>query len=73
MHEFCVSQRLWNLWSMNPSPNPNPGSRPDQKLDPKLEKLLSEMERFGIENDQRENDRKRSERSCALRAPTLLP
>ncbi len=44
---------------MNPSPNPNPGSRPDQKLDPKLEKLLSEMERFGIENDQRENDRKR--------------
>src|SRR3984893_9717929 len=43
---------------MSPA-NPNPGLKPDQKLDPKLEKLLSEMERFGIENDQRENDRKR--------------
>jgi len=39
--------------------NPKPGSKPDQKLDPKLKELLSEMERFGIENDQRESDRKR--------------
>ncbi len=43
---------------MSPS-NPKPGSKPDQKLDPKLKELLSEMERFGIENDQRETDRKR--------------
>lgn len=39
--------------------NPKPGSRPDLKLDSRLEKLLSEMERFGIENDQRQTDRKR--------------
>jgi predicted O-methyltransferase YrrM len=44
---------------MNPSPNPNPGSKRGQKLDPKLEELLSQMERFGVENDQRETDRKR--------------
>jgi predicted O-methyltransferase YrrM len=36
---------------------PNP--QPDPKLDPKLAELLSEMERFGVENDQRETDRKR--------------
>ena len=44
---------------MSPSPNPNPGSKRGQKLDPKLEELLSQMERFGVENDQRETDRKR--------------
>lgn len=44
---------------MSPSPNPNPGSKPSQKLDPKLAELLSQMERFGVENDQRETDRKR--------------
>jgi predicted O-methyltransferase YrrM len=44
---------------MNPAHNPKPGSRPDQKLDPKIKDLLSEIERFGIENDQRETDRKR--------------
>jgi predicted O-methyltransferase YrrM len=43
---------------MNPS-DPNLGLKPSQKLDPKLDELLSEMERFGIENDQRETDRKR--------------
>jgi predicted O-methyltransferase YrrM len=43
---------------MSPS-DPKPGSKPDQKLDLKLKELLSEMERFGIENDQRETDRKR--------------
>jgi predicted O-methyltransferase YrrM len=43
---------------MSPS-NPNPGLRPDRKLDPKLDELLSGMERFGVENDQRETDRKR--------------
>ena len=43
---------------MSPS-NPNPGLKPPRKLDPKLEELLSQMERFGIENDQRETDRKR--------------
>jgi predicted O-methyltransferase YrrM len=43
---------------MSPS-IPKPGSKPEQKLDPKLKELLSEMERFGIENDQRETDRKR--------------
>ena len=43
---------------MSPS-NPNPGSKPEQKLDPKLAELLSQMERFGVENDQRETDRKR--------------
>jgi predicted O-methyltransferase YrrM len=43
---------------MSPS-NPKPGSKLDQKLDPKLKELLSEMERFGIENDQHETDRKR--------------
>lgn len=36
---------------MTASPNP--------KLDPKLDKLLSEMENFGRENDERETDRKR--------------
>lgn len=40
-------------------PNPKPGSKPDQNLDPKLKDLLSKIERFGIENDQRESDRKR--------------
>src|SRR4029077_14302032 len=40
---------------MNPAHNP----KPDRKLDPKLEELLSQMERFGVENDQRETDRKR--------------
>src|SRR4029077_16616130 len=40
---------------MSLSPNP----QPDPKLDPKLAELLSEMERFGVENDQRETDRKR--------------
>ena len=44
---------------MSPVPNPAPGSKSDQELDPKLDELLSEMERFGIENDQRETDRKR--------------
>jgi predicted O-methyltransferase YrrM len=44
---------------MSPSPKPNPGSKRGQKLDPKLEELLSQMERFGVENDQRETDRKR--------------
>src|ERR1700722_11519465 len=39
--------------------NPNPRLRPNRKLDPKLEELLSQMERFGVENDQRETDRKR--------------
>jgi predicted O-methyltransferase YrrM len=39
--------------------NPSSNSKPGQKLDPKLDELLSEMERFGIENDQRETDRKR--------------
>ena len=43
---------------MSPS-NPKPGSKSDQKLDPKLEELLSQMERFGVENDEREIDRKR--------------
>jgi predicted O-methyltransferase YrrM len=43
---------------MSPS-IPKPGSKPAQKLHPKLKELLSEMERFGIENDQRETDRKR--------------
>jgi predicted O-methyltransferase YrrM len=43
---------------MSPS-NPKPGSKPDQKLDPKLKELLAKMERFGVENDQRETDRKR--------------
>jgi predicted O-methyltransferase YrrM len=43
---------------MSPS-NPNPGLKPQRKLDPKLAELLSQMERFGIENDQRETDRKR--------------
>src|SRR5579864_7770398 len=44
---------------MNPAHNLKPGSKPGQKLDPKLKELLSEMERFGVENDQRETDRKR--------------
>jgi len=43
---------------MSPS-NPNPGLKPNRKLDPKLAELLSQMERFGVENDQRETDRKR--------------
>jgi predicted O-methyltransferase YrrM len=43
---------------MSPA-NPNPGPKPGQKLDPKLAELLSQMERFGVENDQRETDRKR--------------
>src|ERR1700719_1431393 len=44
---------------MNPAHNLKPASKPGQKLDPRLKELLSEMERFGIENDQRETDRKR--------------
>lgn len=44
---------------MNPAHHPKSGLKPDQKLDPKLDELLSEMERFGTENDQRETDRKR--------------
>jgi len=43
---------------MSPA-NPNPGLKPHRKLDPKLAELLSQMERFGVENDQRETDRKR--------------
>ena len=43
---------------MSPS-NPNPGLKPNRKLDPKLAELLSQMERFGVENDEREIDRKR--------------
>jgi predicted O-methyltransferase YrrM len=43
---------------MSPA-NPNPGLKPNRKLDPKLEELLSQMERFGVENDEREIDRKR--------------
>ena len=43
---------------MSPA-NPNPGLKPNRKLDPKLAELLSQMERFGVENDQRETDRKR--------------
>jgi predicted O-methyltransferase YrrM len=43
---------------MSPS-NPNPGLKPNRKLDPKLEEMLSQMERFGVENDERETDRKR--------------
>jgi predicted O-methyltransferase YrrM len=44
---------------MSPSTNLDPGSKPVPKLEPRLDELLSEMERFGIENDQRETDRKR--------------
>ena len=43
---------------MSPA-NPNPGLKPNRKLAPKLEELLSQMERFGVENDEREIDRKR--------------
>jgi predicted O-methyltransferase YrrM len=46
---------LVEIWPMTLSPNP----KPTLKLDPKLAELLSEIERFGIENDQRESDRKR--------------
>src|SRR4029077_12056537 len=42
---------------MSPA-NPNPGLKPNRKLDPKLEELLSQMERFGVENDERAMDRK---------------
>lgn len=45
--------------SANIQSSPKRDPEPDPRLDPKLDRLLSEMERFGAENDQRESDRQR--------------
>jgi predicted O-methyltransferase YrrM len=42
------------------------------KFDPKLDQLLSEMERFGTENDQRESDRKRKMLNLEPETASLL-